>query len=219
MKEVTLRQVAEDKEVKFYLEKADEYLGMIGYTEHGRRHAEITANFAKEIMLKVGSSERESELAAIAGYLHDIGNVIERDYHAQSGALISQKILGRLGMETLEVIPIMAAIGNHEEEEMPPVNSIGASLILADKADVHYTRVKTPDAVARDIHDRVNWAAQKATLKVEKGYIILDLEIDTRVSKVMEYFEIFLSRMVACRRAAKFLKSEFELIINRVRLL
>jgi hypothetical protein len=222
MKEVKLIQIKQDKEVKEFLSKADEYLGVIGYTEHGERHAEITAQLAYKILFQLGFGTRKAELAAIAGYLHDIGNVIGRPYHSQNGAVIADRILRRIGMKNLEIIQIMGAIGNHEEDEDGnPISHIAASLIIADKADVHRSRVRTPKMINFDIHDRVNYAVKKATLEVNKRkrFICLELEINTRISQVMEYFEIFLSRMIISRRAAKFLNCEYELIINQTRLL
>lgn len=221
MKKITLKNIKQNNEVKEFLEKTNEYLGVIGYTEHGERHADITAKLAHDILANLDFPTRESELAAIAGYLHDIGNIIGRPYHGQFGAQIAERILREMNMENHEIISIMAAIGNHEEDyNGNPVNPIAASLIIADKADVHLTRVRT-NIINFDIHDRVNFAVKKSFLKVDniKKIISLNLTIDTNVCQVMEYFEIFLSRMIISRQAAKFLKSNYELIINKTKLL
>ncbi len=203
------------------VEMADRYLGVIGYTEHGLRHTALGATIAYNGMIRLKRPERQAQLASIAAYMHDIGNVISREYHAQTGALIAHRILSHLGMPPEEVLEIMAAIGNHEERGGAPVNEIGAALILADKSDVHRSRVRTTGSIKEDIHDRVNYAATSSFLRVEeeKGVISLELKIDTSISQVMEYFEIFLSRMAFCRRAAEFLKMKFELEINGQRLL
>ncbi|MFH1613033.1 MAG: HD domain-containing protein [bacterium] len=222
MKKIQLNDIKQNKEIKEFLAKTDEYLGIIGYTEHGERHANITANFAHDILTNLNFSKRDAELAAIAGYVHDIGNVIGRPYHGQFGTQIISRILREMGMENNEIIPIMAAVGNHEEDYSGnPVNSIAASLIIADKADVHLTRVRTAKMINFDMHDRVNYAVKKAFLKIKKDQkiISLNLTIDTNISQVMEYFEIFLSRMIISRRAANFLKCNYELVINKTKLL
>ncbi|MCI0329594.1 MAG: HD domain-containing protein [candidate division Zixibacteria bacterium] len=220
-KGVTLDDVKRNEEVRLLIEMADRYLGVIGYTEHGLRHTALVANIAYNVMTRLKRTERQAQLASIAAYMHDIGNVISREYHAQTGALITHRILSYLGMPPEEVLEIMAAIGNHEERGGAPVNEIGAALILADKSDVHRSRVRTTGSIKEDIHDRVNYAATSSFLRVEeeKGVISLELKIDTSISQVMEYFEIFLSRMAFCRRAAEFLRMKFELEINGQRLL
>ncbi len=220
-KGVTLEDVKRNEEVRLLIEMADRYLGVIGYTEHGLRHTALVANIAYNVMTRLKRTERQAQLASIAAYLHDIGNVISREYHAQTGALITHRILSGMEMPKEEVLEIMAAIGNHEERGGAPVNEIGAALILADKSDVHRSRVRTTGSIKEDIHDRVNYAATSSFLRVENGngVISLELKIDTSISQVMEYFEIFLSRMAFCRRAAEFLKMKFELEINGQRLL
>ncbi|MGE5692272.1 MAG: HD domain-containing protein [Candidatus Zixiibacteriota bacterium] len=220
-KSVTLEDVKRNEEVRLLIEMADRYLGVIGYTEHGLRHTALVANIAFNVMTRLKRTERQAQLASIAAYLHDIGNVISREYHAQTGALITHRILSGMEMPKEEVLEIMAAIGNHEERGGAPVNEIGAALILADKSDVHRSRVRTTGSIKEDIHDRVNYAATSSFLRVEdgNGVISLELKIDTSISQVMEYFEIFLSRMAFCRRAAEFLKMKFELEINGQRLL
>lgn len=221
MKQVTLEDVKSHPQVKAFLQKADDHMKSIGYTEHGFRHANIVAKASREVLNKLGYKERMAELAAIAGYLHDIGNVTGRYDHGQVSAIIAKDVLLDLGMKPIEVAIIIGAIGNHEEPEADPINAVCAALILADKADVHLSRVRNPRMVAFDIHDRVNYAVKKSFLKINKKAknISLILQIDTRISQVMEYFEIFLSRMVISRRAAKFLKCNFSLIVNRAKLL
>ena len=179
------------------------------------------AHIAENILLRLGYPRREAELAAIAGYMHDIGNVISRIDHGIASALIARGILQGLGMPLAEYTEVMAAVGNHEEEYGEPVSAIAAALILGDKSDVHKSRVRNLDPQTFDIHDRVNFASQKSFVAVnaDSRTITLLLEIDTTVSQVMEYFEIFLSRMVMCRRAASFLGCDFNLVINGTRLL
>ncbi len=218
---ITLEDVKANPEVAAYLKKADEHMAAVGYTEHGERHASLTANIAYNIIERLGFPKRDAELAVIAGYLHDIGNVIGRHDHGEVSAMLAHSILKEMGMEPSEVATIVGAIGNHEEEKGDPVSTIAAGLMLADKSDVHRSRVRNPNMITFDIHDRVNYAAKKSFLRVEEGdkTITLELTIDTEISKVMEYFEIFLSRMIMCQRAAKFLGCSFRLMINDVRLL
>ena len=217
---VTLDDVKQNWKVSELISKADEYLGIIGYTEHGDRHCSLAASIAYNIMIRLGKGERRAQLAAIAGYLHDIGNVINRDYHAQTAAVMVMQILTDMGMDYKDIIEISAAIGNHDEKDGSPVSDICAAVILADKSDVHQSRVRTTEFLKKDIHDRVNYAAKSSFLRVDdvKKRIILEIKIDTSVSSVMEYFEIFLSRMTVCRRAAEFLGLKFELEINGQRL-
>ena len=216
-----LEDVKRHPAVVAFIEKANEYTGAIGFTEHGVRHANLTASIAYNILRRLGATERQAQLAAIAGYLHDIGNMVGRVNHEHTGAVLAGGILEALGMEPLERAVIMGAIGNHEEPHGEPVSPVGAAVILSDKSDVHRTRVRNPDMTTFDIHDRVNYAVEHSFLRVdEKGKTItLELTIDTSLSQVMEYFEIFLSRMVMCRRAAEFLGCEFKLQINGVKLL
>ncbi len=218
---ITLDKVKLDAQVRAYLDKADEHMSAIGYTEHGHRHAKVVSKSALEIISKLGYSKRICELAQIAGYLHDIGNIVGRYDHGQVSAMLTNNILMRLGMDPGEVASVIGAIGNHEEEGSDPVNIVCAGLIIADKSDVHRSRVRNPHMITFDIHDRVNYAAKKSFLKIDKARktITLELVIDTDISQVMEYFEIFLSRMIISRRAAKFLKCKFRLVINKVRLL
>lgn len=218
---ITLSKVKENSLVNNLIEAANTYLGAIGYTEHGFRHVSLVASVAHNLLNHLEYPCPLPELAAIAGYLHDIGNVVNRHDHGQSAALIAMRILTEIGAAPEEIATIISAIGNHEEEIGEPVNPVAAALILADKSDVHKTRVRNPSMIAVDIHDRVNYAAERSFLKVDgaKKTICLELTIDTKISQVMEYFEIFMSRMIMCRRAAKFLNCSFELIINERKLL
>ncbi len=217
---LTFLEVRENPRVKIYVRKADEALAEIGYTEHGERHVGLVAHIAFNILKRLGYPERESELAAIAGYLHDIGNAVNRDHHAQSSAVMAMQLLDKMGMPDLEIVRVIGAIGNHHENDGDPVSAVAAALILADKSDVHRTRVRNADMINFDIHDRVNYAVEKSFLNVNEAekQITLELTIDTRISQVMEYFEIFMTRMLASRKAAKFLGTTFGLAVNGNRL-
>lgn len=218
----TLDTVRGDQRVKVYIRSANQQTGAIGYTEHGERHANTCADGARFILRSLGHEARRCELAAIAAYLHDIGNVVTREKHGQTGALLSKDILEDLGFDHEEIAVIMGAIANHEEEEGgTAVSAVSAAVILADKSDVHRSRVRNPKTTTFDIHDRVNFAATSAEIKVSRKekLITLELTIDTEVAPLMEYFEIFLSRMILCRRAAEFLHCSFALVINGTRLL
>jgi hypothetical protein len=219
---VTFDEIQHDPEVASLIEGADRALAAIGFTDHGIRHIARVANRAMNIARDLQLPERDRELAGIAAYLHDIGNGVHRSDHAQSSAILSYTILSRRGMDPLEIATVMAAIGNHDEGVGEPVNNPSAALILADKSDVLRSRVRSSTPMlTRDIHDRVNYAATDSKLIVDRAshLITLDLAIDTRVSPVMEYFEIFLGRMAMCRRAATFLNCDFSLVINGTRLL
>ncbi len=218
---ISLEDVKKDKEVDTLIIKGDEYLEKMGFTEHSHRHLSLVSSITRNVLKRLGYPERIVELGAISGYLHDIGNVINRNDHGQSGALLSYNILNRMGMGSEELAIIMSAIGNHEEERGHAVNEVAASLILADKTDVHRSRVRNPDISAFDIHDRVNYAVEYSFLRVNENDMTLTLEltIDTKVSTVMEYFEIFLLRMVMCRRAAGMLGCHFGLVVNDATLL
>lgn len=218
---LTVDDVKKNPTVRTLVEKADKVLETMGYTEHGLRHCSLAANIAHNIMARLKKSEAEAQKAAIAAYLHDIGNLINRDYHAQTGAVMAFHVLSEMGMPLEDRLDITSAIGNHDEKDGYPVSDIGAAVILADKSDVHRSRVRNQDMIKHDIHDRVNYAATSSFLRIdeEKRTASLEITIDTSISQVMEYFEIFLSRMVVCRRAAEFLKLRFELEINGNRLL
>lgn len=217
---ITFRDILEHKELMELIHTADKYLGVIGYTEHGERHAGIVSERAASVLQQLKRDERTVELAQIAGYLHDIGNVVAREHHAQNGAVLIYPILKEMGMPLNEVIEIISAIGNHHEEDGDPISDISAAVILADKSDVHFKRVRKSGDVEHDIHDRVNFAAKKSSLIVRQklGIIELSVLIDHEIASVMEYFEIFMDRMIISRRAANFLGLHFELVINGVRL-
>ena len=217
---LTFDVVREDPRVRVYVRHADDCLAKIGYTEHGERHVGLVAHIAFNILKRLGHPEREAELAAIAGYLHDIGNGVNREYHAQIGAAMAMQLLVPMGMPDTEIARVMGAIGNHHEADGDPVSAVAAALMLADKSDVHRTRVRNADFIRFDIHDRVNYAVEKSFLNVDeaKKLVTLELTIDTAISQVMEYFEIFMSRMLACRKAAAFLGCQFGLAANGNRL-
>jgi uncharacterized protein len=217
---VTLATIKANPRVKTFILSSNEALGIIGYTEHGERHASLVADNARAILLQLGYPRRQAELAAIAGYLHDIGNAINRVMHAQTGATIALRILSDYKMSDEEILQIVGAIGNHHEADGFAINVVAAALILADKSDVHRSRVRNPDMIKFDIHDRVNYSVQHRSLSVDVASrrIVLDLTIDTKISGVMEYFEIFLSRMLASSKAAKFLHTDFSLVVNGIKL-
>lgn len=215
-KELTLKDVRHDPRVRTYILRANEQMQAIGYTEHGHRHAGIVSTIARTILTNLGHAEREAELAAIAGYLHDMGCVVNRIGHVEAGALMSYTILTDMGMPPGEIATVIGAIGNHEEPNGLPISPASAAVIIADKSDVHFSRVQEKDPVKYDIHDRVNYSVQKSYLRVdgESKTITLELEIDTTHASVTEYFEIFVTRMMLCRRAADFLGCTFHLNIN-----
>ena len=218
---ITLEDILKNEEINAYITNGNDNLGVIGFTEHGFAHAKRSSNYASYILRTLHYADRTCELAAIAGYMHDIGNVVNRADHAQSGALMAFQILNRLEMPPCEIALIVAAIGNHDEGTAAAVNPIAAALILSDKGDVRRTRVRDKETVGADIHDRVNYAVERASTEVdaEKKTATLNITIDTQICPVMEYFEIFMTRMVLCRQAAMYLGLQFELIINDTRLL
>ncbi|MBI1800915.1 MAG: HD domain-containing protein [Chloroflexi bacterium] len=216
---VTIEHVRRDPQAIAFLQRANEQMNLLGYTEHGHRHAALVGNIAYNILVRLGHPERVAQLAEIAGYLHDSGNVIHREGHAHSGALIAMQVLSRLGMAYDEIAIVMGAIGNHEEERGDPVGHASAAVIIADKADVHRSRVQNPRSETFDIHDMVNNAATRSFVRVdaEKKVISMEIDIDTSVSQVGDFFEIYLSRLLIARRAAKFLGCEYHLLVNGVR--
>ena len=217
---IKLQDVKENPAVQTYIKKADESLNALGYTEHSFAHVTKVAELARKILITQGFSEREAELAEIAGYLHDIGNVINRADHAQSGAVMAFRILDNMGADPEDIATIITAIGNHDESTAFPVNPVAAALILADKTDVRYTRVRNQDFSSYDIHDRVNYSVKESNLEIVKdSHIELILTIDKQMCAVMDYFEIFLGRMLLCRKAADKLGLQFRLIINGQRLI
>ena len=269
---VTLAEIKREPEIRHYLDRADGVLDSIGYTEHGRRHAGVVSKRARTVMEALEKPERECELAAIAAYLHDIGNVVNRDHHAQSGATLAHYLLRDVGMPIEDIIEVVTAIGHHHETDGAPVSDLAAAVILADKSDVHRSRVRDKAMIQLDIHDRVNYAVTHSSLKVvgpraetemtgeresedpgpgrhgdarrslapeiegdtaavtvadveegesveSKPLITLALEIDTSIAPVMEYFEIFLPRMILSNRAADRLDAVYKLVINETTLL
>jgi metal-dependent HD superfamily phosphatase/phosphodiesterase len=221
---VTYDIVRNDAEVAALVERANENLGVLGYTEHGVRHVTLVSRIARNVLRHLGYDDEHQELASIAGYLHDIGNVVSRYDHAHTGALLARDILNRLEMPPKDVAIIMGAIGSHGDDSGrlgEAVHPVGAALILADKSDVHRSRVRNPEPASFDQHDRVNYASQSSFLRVDEPNrtITLELSIDTNVAQVMHYFEIVLPRMLMSRRAAEFLGCEFHITINHVTLL
>jgi uncharacterized protein len=211
-----MEHIKDNQKVQILLERADSFLEKIGYTEHGTRHAALVSSIAYNILDRLGYQPRDKDLAKVAGYLHDIGNVVNRENHAQLGAVIAYNLLSELNFEYTDIIDVIGAIGAHHEEDGYPVNFISAALIIADKADVHKSRVRSKTTTKSDVHDRVNWAVVKSYLNVkpEEKLITLELEIDTEISPVLEYFEIFLARMLISKKAAEFLGCTFEMQIN-----
>lgn len=211
---ITFEDVRKNQAINAYIQKADESLIALGYTEHSFPHVLKVANTASQILTELGYSPREAELAKIAGYLHDIGNIVNRIEHAQSGAVMAFRILDNMGAEAEDIATIVTAIGNHDESTAFPVNSVAAALILADKTDVRRTRVRRQPLEQFDIHDRVNFSVTHSQVMIEKTAITLDITIKTEICDVLEYFEIFMERMLLCRRAAEQLKVAFHLIVN-----
>ncbi|MEA4919606.1 MAG: HD domain-containing protein [Clostridiaceae bacterium] len=218
---ITLTEIKNNEAIKIYIEAANKVLGEIKFTEHGYAHATIASSVAERILVSLGYDRRMCELAGIAGYIHDIGNSINRHEHAQSGALLAYSLLSQMEMDPKEVATIVTAIGHHDEGTGDPVHPISAALIIADKSDVRRSRVREKADIALDIHDRVNFAVTGSELEVlpNEKTIRLSLSIDTKICAVMDYFEIFLSRMMLCRKAAEYLGTHFTLDINGTRLL
>ncbi len=218
---MTYEALKHNETVNTYIRRADESLIALGFTEHSFPHVTRVAENAAYILSSLGYSEREVELAKIAAYLHDIGNLVNRVDHSQSGAIMAFRILDEMGMPADDLSTVVTAIGNHDEGTGVPVNAIAAALILADKSDVRRSRVRNSDPTRFDIHDRVNYSAEKSELKInhEKTLIKLKLQIDPKISSVMDYFEIFLIRMNLCRKAAEKLGLQFKLIINEQQLM
>lgn len=213
---INVKAVKSDAEVVAIMKVAETQIEMLGYTEHSTRHSSIVSKWAGDILRKTGADERDINLAEIAGYLHDVGNSVSRVDHAQSGAILAYKILTRMGMDYLSASEIMMAIGNHDETSGVPVSKISAALIIADKADVHKSRVRNVGNRADNIHDRVNLAAESSFVSVDEmeKQISIEIKINTEVCEIMDYFEIYHKRMQLCRRAANFLGYKFGLKIN-----
>ena len=218
---VTYEKVKNDYAVRSYINAADESLKALGYTEHSYAHVIKVAEFAGTILETLGYDAHTAELARIAGVLHDIGNLVNRSEHSQSGAVMAFRILDNMGMDAVDIATVVTAIGNHDEGTGVPVNAVSAALILADKSDVRRSRVRNADISTFDIHDRVNYSVTSSELKIseDKKEIALDLAIDAEYSSVTDYFEIFLARMLLCRKAAEILGMKFRLIINGQKLM
>ena len=218
---LTYDQIKKSEAIKTYIIRADESLGALGFTEHSFAHVMHVAETAGYILQTMGFDPRTGELAKIAGYLHDIGNLVNRKDHSQSGAVMAWSILNDMGCDPAEVATIVTAIGNHDEGTGVPVNAVAAAMILADKADVRRSRVRNRDLSTFDIHDRVNYSVTRSTLQIneDKTLVKLELSVDTQFGSVMEYFEIFMQRMLLCRKAAEKLGLQFKLVINQQQLL
>lgn len=220
-KQVTFEEIKQDPDIRTYIKKADESLIALGFTEHSFAHVGLVAENSRYILETLGYPAREVELAQIAGYLHDIGNLVNRIDHSQSGAVMAFRILDHMHLPAQEIAEIVTAIGNHDEGTGMPVNAVAAALILADKSDVRRSRVRNPDMASFDIHDRVNYSVKKSVLKINEEHTLikLKLSVDTKYGSVMDYFEIFMGRMLLCRKAAEKLGLQFKLMINEQRLI
>ena len=219
--DIDYSMVRQSEEIRTYITQADRSLSALGFTEHSFAHVTHCAETAADILARLGYDSRQQELARIAGFMHDIGNVVNRHDHAQTGAVMAFRILDNMGMAPADVAAVITAIGHHDDSTAFPVNPVAAALILADKTDVRRSRVRSKEHRDFDIHDRVNYAAERSDLSLDKaaGTITLTLTINTEFCAVMDYFEIFLERMLLCRRAAEHLGLRFKLIINGLALL
>lgn len=218
---ITFADIKNSKEIQTYIKQADISLKALGYTEHSFAHVTKCAEVAGALLRDLGYSDHDTELVKIAAYMHDIGNVINRVDHAQSGAIMAFRILDKMGMDPEDTATIITAIGNHDEKTAFPVNAVAAALIIADKTDVRRSRVRNKETIYSDIHDRVNYAVERSEIFLEREdkSITLYLTIDTNISAVMDYFEIFIERMLLCRKAAEFFDLTFKLNINGTALL
>lgn len=218
---VTYASIRKNEDINLYIKKADEALNTLGYTEHSFGHVVRVAKTAGYILETLGYPERMAELVRIAAYLHDIGNLVNRTGHSQSSAIMAFRLLTGMGMPSEEVADVVSAIGNHDEGTGTPVNPLAAALILADKSDVRRSRVRNTDKSTFDIHDRVNYSVKKSELAIsgDQGSIQLKLSVDTHYGSVMDYFEIFMGRMMMCRKAAEALGMKFKLMINEQQLI
>ncbi len=218
---VTYKYIKQNPDIMEYIRRADQALEALGYTEHSFPHVERVAATSAMILETLGYDERTVELARIASIMHDIGNVINRVDHAQSGAVMAFRLLDCLSMPASEICSVISAIGNHDEGTGQPLDPISAALIIGDKTDVRRSRVRNTDLLTFDIHDRVNYAVEvsKVHFSDDNKSIILELQIDTEISSVLEYFEIFMKRMLLCRRASEYLGVNFEMMINGSKIL
>ena len=218
---MTYEQIKDNETIQTYIAQADKSLAALGFTEHSFAHVTRVAEMAGYILSTMGHGPRTVEVAKIAGYLHDIGNLVNRVDHSQSGAVMAFRLLDNLGFDPQEIATIVTAIGNHDEGTGVPVDEVAAALILADKSDVRRSRVRNQDIQSFDIHDRVNYSVTKSELKINEArtLIKLKLTVDTRFGSVMDYFEIFMGRMLLCRKAAEMLGLQFKLMINEQQLI
>ena len=218
---MTYEQIRKSEAIRTYITQADASLSALGFTEHSFAHVTRVSEIAGYILQTLGYDEHTVELAKIAGYLHDIGNLVNRVDHSQSGAVMAFRLLDNMGADPDEIATIITAIGNHDEGTGVPVNAVAAALILADKSDVRRSRVRNQDISTFDIHDRVNYSVTKSELKINEAHTIVKLKlwVDTRFGSVMDYFEIFMGRMLLCRKAAEKLGLSFKLMINEQQLI
>ena len=218
---ITFEQIKNNETIRTYIQKADESLSALGFTEHSFAHVGMVAETSKYILQTLDYPARTIELVQIAAWLHDIGNLVNRTDHSQSGAIMAFRILGEMGMEPEEIGEIVTAIGNHDEGTGVPVSPMAAALILADKSDVRRSRVRNTDEKTFDIHDRVNYSVRKAELKINESHTLIKLKlfVDTHYGSIMDYFEIFMDRMLLCRKAAEKLGLQFKLMINEQQLI
>jgi metal-dependent HD superfamily phosphatase/phosphodiesterase len=216
-----LEAVRAHERTSAFIAAADTFLEAQGFTEHGFRHAKLVGHISFNVLTHLGHDARTAELGAVAGYLHDIGNVVSRAYHGQTSAMLAYDLLKELEVPPADIAQVLAAVGNHEEQYGVAVSPVGAAVILADKSDVHRSRVRKDAVIEMDIHDRVNSAVQASFLRVDPdaATLTLELTIDTEISQVLEYFEIFLERMIMCRRAARTLGCSFRITVNGVHVL
>ncbi|MBA2529846.1 MAG: HD domain-containing protein [Euzebyales bacterium] len=216
-----LDRVAGHERTSAFIAAADTFLGAQGFTEHGFRHANLVGHIAFNVLTHLGHDPRTAELGAVAGYLHDVGNVVSRAHHGQTSAMLAFDVLKELQVPPADMAQVMTAVGNHEESYGAPVSPVAAAVILADKSDVHRSRVRKDASIEMDIHDRVNYAVETSFLRVDPvaRTLTLELRIDTAISHVLEYFEIFLERMMMCRRAARTLACDFKITVNDVQVL
>lgn len=222
---IDLDILKKDAEVKAIMDGSKQMIEVLGFTEHSVRHSSVVSKWAGDILRSLSASEREVNLAEVAGYLHDIGNSISREDHAQSGALLAYGIVKRLGMNEIDAVEVLMAIGNHDEKHGVPISKVSSAIIIADKADVHFSRVNKDvlrpgtTSAEQNIHDRVNLAAQKSYVEVEDGVISINIIIDENICSPMDYLDIYYKRMQMCRKAAEFLGCAFSLKINGVNIL
>ena len=221
MAKLTFSDIKSNPEFTMYIEKGNEQLGVLGYTDHSEQHTLKVGGIASDILLSLGYPAHQAGLAKIAGYIHDIGNMVNRHSHCSTGAMMAFSIFTKMGADPEDIATVVNAVGNHDEELGIATSPVAAALIIADKTDVHRSRVRNEDIATFDIHDRVNYAVEtsKVIVNAEEKIISAHMCIDTNICSVMDYFEIFLTRMLMCKRAANYLGTNFELWVNDSRLL